>query len=145
MFPLIPMTTIGTGPNRGVRLFFFSCLHKTVSPTLILIAAVCLLLSAYFFIFSFCSLSRLRTVASSGCSVCLRASGSFPRSSRPNISLFGLAPVVGSTVALYALVTLRTSSRIGLPCNAAILAVFLILCIHLSTLPLASGHPGVTF
>ena len=69
----------------------------------------------------------------------LSACGSFLRSSRPNIRLFGLAPV-------YALIPLRTSSRSGLPCNAAILAVrlFLILCIHLSTSPLASGHPGVT-
>ena len=141
MSPLIPMTTMGTGSNRLVRLF----LHRTVSPTLILITAVCLLLSAYFFIFSFCPRSRLRTVLSSGCLGCLLACGSFPRSSRPNIRLFGLAPVVGCTVALCALIAQRTSSRSGLPYNAVILAVFLILCIHLSTSPLASGHPGVTF
>ena len=124
MSPLTPMKIIGAGSNRGVRLFFLSCLHKTVSPTLILIAAVCLLLSAYLSIFSFCSPSRLRTAVSSGCSGHLLGSGSLPRSSRPNISLFGLAPVVGCTVALYALIPLRTSSRSGLPCNVAIHAVF---------------------
>ena len=146
MSPLMPMTTIGTGSNWGARLFFLSCLHKTVSPTFILIAAVCLLLSAYLFIFSFCSLSRLRTVVSSECSGCPRfweLSTQFP----PEHKLIQatIAPVVLCTVALYALIPLCTSSRRGLPCNVAILAVFFILCIHLSTSTLASGHPGITF
>ena len=49
---------------EGIRLFFQSCLHNTVSPTLIFFTALCLLLSAYCFIFRFCSRSRQRIIVS---------------------------------------------------------------------------------
>ena len=142
--PFIPMTTIGTGSYRGVVLCLLTCLQSTWSPILILTPVVCLFSSAYSFILAFLSLSRLRTASSSGWSDCLLVSGSFPRSSRPNMSLFGLFPVVGCAVALYALIPLLISSPTGLPSIEAILALFLILCMNLSTSPLASGHLGVT-
>ena len=145
MLPLTPMTTIGSGSCRGVRLFLRSCLHNTVSLTLIFITAVCLLLSAYCFIFCFCSRSRQRIIVSSLYLGCPLTSGSFPRNSLPNMSQFGLTPVVACIVALYALIPRFTSSDTGLPSKEVIRAVFFILCINLSTSPLASAHPGVTF
>ena len=89
MLPLTPITTIGAGSYRGVKLCFRSCLHNTVSPTLIFITAVCLLLSAYCFIFSFCLLWRWRITVSSVCLGWPLTSGNFSRSSLPNMSLFG--------------------------------------------------------
>ena len=82
---------------------------------------------------------------SSGCLGCRLTSENFLRSSLANMSLFGLTPVVACSVALCALTPLRTSSLTGLPSNAVIGAVFFILCINLSTSPLAPAHPSVTF
>ena len=127
MLPLTPITTIGSGSYRGVRLFFRSCLHGKVSPALIFIMAVCLL-SAYCFIFYFCFLARWRIIMSSECLGSPLTSGNFPCSSHLNMSLFGLTPVVACSVALYVLTSLHTQSLPGLPSNAAIRAV---LCITL--------------
>ena len=99
---------------------FTFLLAKHRAPTLIFITAVCLLLSAYCFIFCFCSRSRQRIIVSSLYLGCPLTSGNFPRNSLPNMSLFGLTPVVACSVALYALIPRflyfsNTSFRLSVP------------------------------
>ena len=86
---------------------------------------MCLLLSAYCFIFCFCSRSRQRIIVSSLCLGCFLTSGNFPRNSLPNMSWLQA----------------QLLCMLLFPCALNPSQV----CINLSTSLLASAHPGVTF
>ena len=101
ILPFTPITEKGRGSNAGVRTSALLCFKRTWSPTTIRLALsrAFRLLSAYSFICFFLAAS-LCLIGSYGISPAgTILSGSFLRSSLPNMSMSGLSFVAGWGVA----------------------------------------------
>ena len=76
---------------------------------------------------------------------CPLTSGNFPHNSLPNWAWSGWLQLSHAQLLCMPWFPRFTSSLTGLPSKEAIRAVFFIVCLNLSTSPLTSTHPGVTF